>query len=392
MTTSTDPLRYEPDDGRLSPPEANHSAGDPDAGRQRSHADDDVPEGPGASLGASTGTDKTTGGNRPISHHPYEDEARFLIDRRRPTAAHGWRRVITKLTGGRINPGPNAEQREAAELIGRIRASLDDVHKVAFVSSKGGVGKSTMTVAVGNVIARARGDRVIAVDVDPDLGDLSTRFTERGGPQANIAHMAALQNIERYARVRLHTVINTDRLELLAAQNDPKATYALGPEDYVATMKNLDFHFNVIMLDCGTSITDPLFAKIADDVTALVVVASQDVRGVEGALATLEWLYAHGFDGLLQHTVVALNAIRSGKPLIDLEAVENEFSKLVPEVFRVPYDRHLAEGVAVDLGALKSRTRKAVLELAGGVAHHYPTSQTQPYRGDDVGAWLEMIR
>lgn len=341
---------------------------------------------------SSTDTDRPKGGAQPLAHHPYEDEARFLVARRRPAAAHGWRRVVTKLTGGRISPEPSAKQREAAELIGRIRASLDGVHKVAFVSSKGGVGKSTMTVAVGNVISRARGDRVIAVDVDPDLGDLSARFTERAGPEANIEQMASLQNIERYATVRLHTVINTDRLELLAAQNDPKATYTLGPEDYAATMKNLDFHFNVILLDCGTSITDPLFTSIASDVTALVVVASQDVRGVEGALSTLEWLYSHGYDELLSHTVVALNAIRNGRPLIELETVENEFSKFVPDVFRVPYDKHLAEGLAVDLGALKSRTRKAILELAGGVASHYPTSRTQPYRADDVGAWLDMIR
>jgi len=325
--------------------------------------------------------------------HPYGDDGRtFLAARRRPTASYGWRTVIANITGGRINPGPSAEQQHAAELIRRIRASLDGVHKVAFVCAKGGVGKSTMAVTVGNVIARVRGDRVIAVDVDPDLGDLSARFSERGGPQANIEQVASLQNIERYSNVRVHTVVNNDRLELLSAQNDPKSTYTLGPEDYAATMKILELHCNVILLDCGTSITDPLFSRIASDVSGLVVVASQDVRGVEGALATLDWLYAHGFDWLLPHTVVALNATRDGQPLIDLKLVENEFGKFVSEVFRVPYDPHLAEGVAVDLSTLKPRTRKAVLELAGGVAQHYSTSQVRPYREDDLGAWIDMIR
>lgn len=328
-----------------------------------------------------------------MAHHFYEDDGRtFLAARQRPAGARGWRKAIANITGGRINPGPSAGQRHSAELIGRIRASLDGVHKVAFVSAKGGVGKSTMTVAVGNVIARARGDRVIAVDVDPDLGDLSARFSERGGPQANIERVASLQNIERYSTVRVHTVINNDRLELLAAQNDPKSTYTFGPQDYAATMKILDLHCNVILLDCGTSITDPLFDTIAGDVAGLVVVASQDVRGVEGALATLNWLYAHGFERLLPQTVVALNATRDGHPLIDLKVVENEFGKYVPEVFRVPYDRHLAEGLAVDFNVLKPRTRTAVLELAGGVAQHYPTSQLRPYREDDLGAWLDMIR
>jgi MinD-like ATPase involved in chromosome partitioning or flagellar assembly len=157
-------------------------------------------------------------------------------------------------------------------------------------------------------------------------------------------------------------------------------------------MKILERHCNVIMLDCGTSITDPPFQTIASDVTGLVVVASQDVRGVEGALATLEWLYAHGFERLLPQTVVALNATRDGRALVDLKVAENELGKFVSNVFRVPYDLHLAQGLAVDFSALKPRTRKAVLELAGGVAQHYSASHVRPYREDDLGAWIEMIR
>jgi MinD-like ATPase involved in chromosome partitioning or flagellar assembly len=316
----------------------------------------------------------------------------LLTARRRPVAGQGWRRLVAKITAGRVNPGPSAKQEDDAQIIDSIRASMGGVHKVAFVSSKGGVGKSTMTVAVGNTIARLRGDRVIAVDVDADLGDLSARFSERGGPQANVEQLAALQNIERYSHVREHTVVNDDRLELLGAQNDPHSTYRFGPDDYAATMKILERHCNVILLDCGTSINGPLFSKIVTDVTSLVVVASQDVRGVEGALATLDWLHAHGFDPLLEHTVVALNAIQKGKPFIDRETVENQFMKRVPEVFTVPYDPHLATGLEVDFTSLKRRTREAVLALAGGVAAHYPPSQVPQRREDEWDNWLDTIR
>jgi MinD-like ATPase involved in chromosome partitioning or flagellar assembly len=316
----------------------------------------------------------------------------LLTARRRPVAGYGWRKLVAKMTAGRVVPGPSAKQELDSRIIDSIRTSLGGVHKVAFVSAKGGVGKSTMTVAVGNAIARLRGDRVIAVDVDADLGDLSARFSERGGPQANVEQLASLQNIERYSNVRVHTVVNSDRLELLGAQNDPHSTYRFGPEDYAATMKILEMHCNVILLDCGTSINGPLFSNIVTDVTGLVVVASQDVRGVEGALATLDWLHAHGFDPLLERTVVALNAIQKDKPFIDREAVENQFKKRVPEVFRVPYDPHLATGLAVDFTTLKRRTRAAVLALAGGVAEHYPPSQLPQRREDDWETWIETIR
>lgn len=302
------------------------------------------------------------------------DDGRLL--RRKSThssTSRGWRRWVSKLTGGRINPGPSAKQERADALVNQIRASLVDVHKVAFVSFKGGVGKSTMTVGVGSAISRIRGDRVISVDVNTDMGTLSARFGEDGGPKANIEHLAALQNSERYSNVRVHTVQNKDRLELLGAQNDPRSSYALGSRDYVTAMNILELHYNVILLDYGTSITAPLFDTIANDVTGLVVVAAQNVPGYRGALTTLQWLQAHGFGRLLEHTVVALNATQPGPALIDLDITEAKFRDIVADVIRIPYDPHLAQGLAVDFDSLKPKTRKALMTLAGAVAQHYPT-------------------
>lgn len=226
-------------------------------------------------------TAEQAGSPQPKFRHPYDDGRDLLVARRRPPAGDGWRKAVTKMTFGRVNPEPSAKREQTDELIQRICAPLADVHKLAFVSAKGGVGKTTMTVLVGNAVARLRGDRVMAVDVDADLGDLSARFSERGGPQTNIEHFVSSQHTKRYADVRVHTVMNKDRLEMLGAQNDPRSTYKFGPEDYGAAMQILETHCNVILLDCGTPVNGPLFSNILNDVTGLVVVASEDVRGVE---------------------------------------------------------------------------------------------------------------
>lgn len=127
-------------------------------------------------------TAEQAGSPQPKFRHPYDDGRDLLVARRRPPAGDGWRKAVTKMTFGRVNPEPSAKREQTDELIQRICAPLADVHKLAFVSAKGGVGKTTMTVLVGNAVARLRGDRVMAVDVDADLGDLSARFSERGGP------------------------------------------------------------------------------------------------------------------------------------------------------------------------------------------------------------------
>jgi MinD-like ATPase involved in chromosome partitioning or flagellar assembly len=325
----------------------------------------------------------------PMTFHPSADggysrvDRDMLITRRRRSAANsGWRKAVAKMTAGRVNPAPSAKQERADELIRRIRSSLVDVHKVAFINAKGGVGKTTLAVGVGNAIARERGDRVIAVDVNTDLGNLSRRFSEHGGPQANIEHLASMQNIERYSNVRVHTVQNSDRLEMLGAQNDPRSSYTLNGQDYASTMRILETHYNVVLLDCGTAITSPLFSTILGDVTGLVVVAAQNTNGIDGAWNTLHWLHAHGFSRLLQNTVVALNATDRGTSLVDLEAVEAEFRESIPEVIRVPYDTHLAEGMSVEFDLLKPRSRKALMDLAGAVAEHYPARQAPRHRAE----------
>jgi len=107
------------------------------------------------------GGEPFVGGSYGAGENPDE-----IVAAQRRTQTTGWRKAVSVMTFGLIKPGPSAKQQRDEELIRRIRASLLDVYVVAFVNSKGGVGKTTMAVAAGNAIARERGDRVIVVDVD----------------------------------------------------------------------------------------------------------------------------------------------------------------------------------------------------------------------------------
>src|SRR3954471_12359048 len=48
---------------------------------------------------------------------------------------------------------------------------------IAVVSPKGGVGKTTLTVLLGSLLARVRRDRIVAVDTNPDFGSLGRTLT-----------------------------------------------------------------------------------------------------------------------------------------------------------------------------------------------------------------------
>lgn len=324
----------------------------------------------------------------PSGYGALDEGQQFVTTRRRP-AGKGWRKLVSQMTFGLITPGPSAKQEEYDKLIRSITAPLLDVYVVAFVNAKGGVGKTTMTVAAGSAIARERGDRVIAVDVDTDLGNLSSRFEQKGGADANIEALSSLRDASSYPNVATFTVQNKDRLEMLGSQNNPRSSYTLNTQDFEATMQILRKHYNVILLDCGTAITSPLFSTIANHVDSVVVVASQAPDGLNGAWTTIQWLQAHGFSRLLPRTVVALNATFKNKPLVDINDAEQEFTAKIPgvSVVRIPYDVHLAEGRDVTFVELKSRSRKALMALAGAIAQHYPTRGPQQHRTTEAGGF-----
>jgi len=88
--------------------------------------------------------------------------ARLLRLAKRPPQT-GWRRLVYVLSGKLINPGESPADIHRRELIARINAPLLGCHKIALLSLKGGVGKTTMTATLGASFASLRGDRVVTI-------------------------------------------------------------------------------------------------------------------------------------------------------------------------------------------------------------------------------------
>ena len=124
---------------------------------------------------------------------------RFRGDRPR----HGWRGVVYKASGGLVNPGIGPVERARQEQLRRIRRPLPGSHQIAVSSIKGGVGKTSVAACLGLVLAENRGDRVIALDANPDAGTLADRLTSETSVTVrnlldNIEATHALTDVARY--------------------------------------------------------------------------------------------------------------------------------------------------------------------------------------------------
>jgi MinD-like ATPase involved in chromosome partitioning or flagellar assembly len=303
---------------------------------------------------------------------PYPDlDTDALLRRVGPVPSSGWRRWVYLASGKLINLGEGPHDVHRRNLVAHVNQPLQGCYQIALLSLKGGVGKTTITAALGATFASVRGDRVIAVDANPDRGTLSQKVPlETAATVRDLLRDA--DRISRYSDVRGFTSQGPSRLEVLASESDPAVSEAFSAEDYTRTLEVLERFYNLVLTDCGTGLMHSAMSAVLSHTDTLIVVSSGSVDGARSAAATLDWLDAHGYDDLVRNSVAVINAVRPRSGKVDLTKVVDHFSRRCRAVRLVPFDPHLEEGAEVSLERLRPATRDALIELAAVVADGFP--------------------
>nr|WP_228768777.1 MinD/ParA family protein [Mycolicibacterium malmesburyense] len=299
---------------------------------------------------------------------PYLDPSTVaLLGRPKHAPSGGWRKWLYYASFTLINlgDGPKAQRRQ--RLTAEIQRPLRSCHRIALLSLKGGVGKTTITATLGATLASLRGDRVIAVDANPDRGTLSQKVPLE--TPATVRHLLRdAEGIQAYSDVRAYTSQGPSRLEVLASESDPAVSEAFSSEDYSRTLEVLERFYSLVLTDCGTGLMHSVMAAVLANADTLVVISSGSVDGTRSASATLDWLDAHGHQDMVRNSIAVINAVRPRSGKVDMKKVVDHFSRRCRAVHEVPFDPHLEEGAEISLERLKPETREALLELAAAVA------------------------
>jgi MinD-like ATPase involved in chromosome partitioning or flagellar assembly len=320
---------------------------------------------PATGPGAVPGTAETGGAGAEGQAEPGGLTPEFLLPGRRRAPAHGWRRVVYQATGGLMRVPASAAEMRRRDMINRVRTPVaGGHHRVAVLSLKGGVGKTTTTVGLGSTLASLRGDRVIAVDANPDRGTLSDKVRlETAATVRDLLNERG--HISRYADVRAFTSQAPSRLEVLASDRDPTVSVAFSDQDYSMVAQVLEHYYSICITDCGTGLLHSAMSGVLRLADQIVLVSSPSVDGARSASATLDWLAAHSYGDLVRNAIVVLSTVRPrSKSSVDLNRLEEHFAARCRTVIKIPYDSHLEEGAEVELDLLARPTADAYLSLA----------------------------
>jgi len=314
----------------------------------------------------------------PDDPSPYRDLSTVaLLGQRKRAPSEGWRKWLYLASFKLINVGEGPKVVRRNTLISEVQRPLRGCHRIALLSLKGGVGKTTITATLGATLASTRGDRVIAVDANPDRGTLSQKVPLE--TPATVRHLLRdAEGIEAYSDVRAYTSQGASRLEVLASESDPAVSEAFSSDDYTRTLEVLERFYSLVLTDCGTGLMHSAMAAVLAKADALIVISSGSVDGARSASATLDWLNAHGHEEMVRNSIAVINGVRPRSGKVDMRKVVDHFNRRCRAVIQVPFDPHLEEGAEISLESLRPETREALIELAAVVAAGFAGGQREP--------------
>lgn len=288
-----------------------------------------------------------------------------IVRRRSDKPGSGWRRAVHAASGGLVNLGIGPVEQRRQDLALRIRRPLPGPRRIAVASMKGGVGKTTVTALLGLTLAEHRGDRIVALDANPDAGTLADRLT--GKTDSTVRDLLdAITDLRSLSDVARFTTL-AGRLQVLASEQDPARSEMFDRAEYERVCAVLARFYNVVVTDSGTGMVHSAMDGTLALADSLVIVGSVTVDGASRASRTLDWLVAHGHAELVARAVVVLSKDRTSTE-IDAERLIAHFSARCRAVVVVPHDPHLATGSRIELHRLRPATHDAFVALAAHLA------------------------
>lgn len=343
-------------------PDAEPSVDEGERRRPKTVASAAVGEGQPATAARATVAPRP-GDSRPIRR---DDVYRHEVVGGREVRATIWRRIAIAIREALTSKGERTEQ----ELNDRLTrpARVHQLNKIAVVSPKGGVGKTTTTWLVGDALARLGRLDVCAVDANPDYGTLGHLV-----PEARRAERSLSDLLDDFAdpgrplpsapELSPYFSRTAAGLRVLQAPADDEVMAQMGPAEYERLLQLLSNQMEVVLLDCGTGLASPLAKWALETADQVLIVTTPD------------WVTANNVAAALRHVpaekaTLVLNQVRP-RAAGSRSAITDHFARqAVQRRHQVPYDeslRTMLDSGTYELEDMNRTVRIPVKELAAQV-------------------------
>lgn len=240
---------------------------------------------------------------------------------------------------------------------------------IAVLSPKGGVGKTTVTFMLGNLLASELHLRVVALDANPDFGTLASLAADDYRSSRSLADLLA-DSSHVHSPAELHPYVSRlpTGLHLLGAPAHAEVMAQMTPGLYARLLNFLERFYEVVILDLGTGITDPQAQFAIERADQSVIITTPEWITAANVLGALRYLR-------LEEGTLVLNQAPIGRNAGSREVIEANFRRqAVAARATIPYDQQLRAMLdtgTYELSELKLSTRVPAKELAVAIAANF---------------------
>lgn len=202
--------------------------------------------------------------------------------------------------------------------------------KIAAVfSSKGGVGKSVLALNSAFTMSRIMRKKTLLIDLDLLFGDLSIMVNQFNAK--TLLDIIDDGQLDSYESIKPYLYQRNENLDILFAPKKPEAAENIGKESIEKLLKNVQRHYEIIIIDTGINFSDATLQAL--DMSELILfVTTMEVSALKNAKLGFGVMQSLGYDANKVKLVVNKSTSGYGISRREVEDVFKEgLFALIPE-------------------------------------------------------------
>ncbi|WP_374971180.1 MinD/ParA family protein [Terrabacter sp. BE26] len=270
--------------------------------------------------------------------------------------------------------GPSSREMLERDRIDRIARPLNGRKTVMVINTKGGGGKTLVTLMLASYLGRYRSGSVLAWDNNETEGTLGMRAPSQSHHRTVVDLLGALPTIANDPNAgtsELEHWVREQRglsFDVLASADDDEAMRIIGEQEFEDLHTQLSRFYRMIVVDTGNNRLSPNWLAAAARADMLVFATSLKDDTSVVAAKNLDALVAMGRGDLVRNAVCVISHTSArGNDVGAGVHTREHFEQWVRSVVDIPYDPMLSPGLHLDPLKIDRRTHEACMEMAATV-------------------------
>ena len=270
--------------------------------------------------------------------------------------------------------GPSVKELLERDRVDRIARPLNGRKTIMVINTKGGGGKTLVTMMLASYLGRYRSGSVLAWDNNETEGTLGMRAPSQPHHRTVVDLLAALPQIARDPNAGTSELAHWVReqrglsFDVLASADDDEAMRIIGEQEFEDLHTQLSRFYRMIVVDTGNNRLSPNWLAAAARADLLVFATSLKDDTSVVAAKNLDALVTMGRGDLVRNAVCVISHTSAkGNDVGAGVHTREHFEQWVRAVVDIPYDPMLSPGLHLDPLKIAKKTHEACMEMAAVV-------------------------